>query len=138
MLRKNSILLLDNNEIEAKKIQRIFEKKLGSSGSFHVCCNGQEGLRWLDEKGETPPAVILMDLSMPVMSGTEFITEIKKDEKLKSIPVIVFTNSNNQHDIEECYQKSVAAYIVKPTENQDFVNSIQRIIEYWGKCELPN
>ena len=130
--------MLENNEVEAKKIQRIFERKLGSSGSFNVCYNGQEGLRWLDENGDTPPAVILLDLSMPVMTGTEFITEIKKNEKFKSIPVIVFTNSDNQHDIEECYQKRVAGYIIKPPQNQDFVNSIQRIIEYWGKCELPN
>ena len=136
MYRKNSILLLEDNEIEGKKIQRIFEG-LEKKYTLQVCKNGVEGLVWLEQHPKSLPLMIILDLYMPEMDGVAFLAEVKKHEKYRYIPVIVFTNSDDPRDIEKCYQLSVAGYMVKPTQNKEFISTILRIKDYWEKCEFP-
>lgn len=136
MYRKNSILLLEDNEIEGKKIQKVFEG-LEEGYVLQVKKNGQDGLLWLEQHKQNLPLVIILDLNMPEMDGISFLSTVKKHERFKYIPVIVFTSSDDPKDIERCYALSVAGYMVKPYQNKEFINTIQRIKNYWEKCELP-
>jgi len=63
-----------------------------------------------------PPDVIFLDLNMPVMNGFEFITVLQKDEKLKDIPVVIFTTSSSEHDKQKALRLGAKHYITKPTE----------------------
>ena len=136
MINSKPILLLEDNKIEAMKVQRTFDK-LGIEKTLHICQDGIEGMEWLEKNREDLPSVILLDLNMPRMNGLEFLAQIKQDESFKFIPVIVLTTSNNQKDKEESYRLSVAGYVVKPVEYGEYMNTMQKIKEYWEKCELP-
>ena len=136
MYRKSPILLLEDNEIEGKRIQNMYAK-LDQGGTLRVCEDGVAGLTWLEHHQQNLPWMILLDLNMPKMDGITFLTEIKKHERYKYIPVIAFTNSKDPKDIERCFQQNIAGYMVKPFQNKEFFNTIKRINSYWEKCELP-
>ena len=110
---------------------------MGIEKPLHICQDGIEGLEWLENNKEDLPSVILLDLNMPRMNGLEFLAHIKKDDSFKFIPVIILTTSNNQKDKEESYRLSVAGYVVKPVEYGEYLDTMQKIKEYWEKCELP-
>ncbi|MCP3676575.1 MAG: response regulator [Deltaproteobacteria bacterium] len=74
---------------------------------------------------------------MPIMDGIEFLKVIKNDDDLKRIPVIVLTTSQEERDRVESFTLSVAGYIVKPVEFEDFVRAVQVIDVYWTLSELP-
>lgn len=77
------------------------------------------------------PSIILLDLNLPGTDGRKVLEEIKQDEKLKTIPVIVFTTSSNPKDIETCYRFGVNSYILKPMSVQKSKHVMQSIVDYW-------
>lgn len=77
------------------------------------------------------PAVVLLDLKMPGLSGFEVLRRIKTDPRLRCLPVVVFTSSAQPCDIERCYRAGANAYVVKPLEFGDFKASIEGIVRFW-------
>ncbi len=77
------------------------------------------------------PSLILLDLNLPGTDGREVLEEIKQDEKLKIIPVIVFTTSSNPKDIESCYRFGVNSYVLKPINIDKSKEVMQSIVDYW-------
>ena len=102
---------------------------------IHVVPNGMEAMRYLRKEGKYQdkprPDLILLDLNMPVMDGKEALVEIKKDEYLLSIPVIVFSVSSRQEDIAHAYQLHANCYIIKPSDWKDIKRVIKCIEELW-------
>ena len=76
------------------------------------------------------PHVILLDLNMPRISGIEFLKRLKGDDRLRYIPTIVLTTSNNQKDLLECYKIGIAGYILKPLKYDDYVDKIGKLLSY--------
>ena len=70
---------------------------------------------------------------MPILNGHEVLEKIKNDSHLKKIPVIILTTSSNQQDIDRAYKNHANSYITKPIEIQDFLETIQKIEEFWFK-----
>jgi CheY-like chemotaxis protein len=99
--------------------------------------NGEEALEYLSNPCNEKPCVILLDLNMPKMNGTEFLGIAKADPLLRKIPVIVLTTSNEERDVMESFRRSVAGYIVKPVDYRKFVEAIRTIDLYWTLSELP-
>ncbi len=99
--------------------------------------NGEEGLGYLRNKANRMPCLVLLDIKMPRMGGLEFLEEIKKDEILKQIPVVVFTSSKEEQDKITSFKLGVAGYIVKPSVQEKFFEVIRTIDLYWTLCETP-
>jgi CheY-like chemotaxis protein len=127
-----NILLVEDDHIETLKLARAF-KKLEYNHNIINAKNGEEALSFckLDQ-----PNLILLDLNMPKMNGLEFLYLIKNNEKLKFIPVVVFTTSNNHQDLIKAFEIGVAGYIVKPLRYENYIIQIEKIINYWSINEL--
>lgn len=131
------ILIIEDSEDDYKLMIEGFKKASIRNPIFH-CEDGDEGLDYLYRRGQyiepstSPrPQLILLDLNLPGTDGRELLEEIKKDEKLRKIPVIVLTTSSDERDIEACYQAGANSYIQKPVAFDNFMEAIQRLSDYW-------
>jgi CheY-like chemotaxis protein len=108
-----------------------------------VTHDGAEALDYLYCRGEfvtrphDNPAVILLDLKLPKIDGLEVLQQIKSDEKLKMIPVVVLTSSREERDMVTSYQLGVNAYVVKPVDFHEFVNAIKELGVFWAVINAP-
>lgn len=130
------VLLVEDDNVDAMTVKRAF-KDLNVTNPLVHLVNGEAALKYLQEQNNEKPCVILLDLNMPKMNGTEFLKVVKSDEELKQIPVIVLTTSTEERDIMETFKQSVGGYIVKPVDYRNFVEAVRTINLYWTLSELP-
>jgi CheY-like chemotaxis protein len=83
------------------------------------------------------PVVILLDLKMPRLNGVQVLQEIKADEQLRLIPVVVLTSSRESLDVEACYRMGVNAYVVKPVRFIEFVDAVKQTGVFWALLNQP-
>ena len=108
-----------------------------------VTRDGQQALDYLHCRGEfntrSPenPAVILLDLKLPKVDGLEVLQQIKSDEGLKLIPVVVLTSSHEEKDLMRSYSLGVNAYVVKPVDFHEFVNAVKELGVFWAVINEP-
>jgi CheY-like chemotaxis protein len=109
-----------------------------------IARDGVEALDYLYRRGtfaERPagqPVVILLDLKMPKLDGIQVLRQLKADEQMRLIPVVILTSSRESRDLEECYRLGVNAYVVKPVRFADFVEAVRQIGVFWALInELP-
>jgi CheY-like chemotaxis protein len=108
-----------------------------------VTRDGEEALDYLfcrgRFKGRTNgnPAVLLLDLKLPKVDGLEVLQQIKSDEKLRLIPVVVLTSSREERDMVASYKLGVNAYVVKPVDFHEFVNAIKELGVFWAIINEP-
>jgi CheY-like chemotaxis protein len=108
-----------------------------------VTRDGQEALDYLHRRGQYSnrshenPAVILLDLKLPKVDGLEVLQQIKADERLKMVPVIVLTSSHQEKDVMRSYKLGVNAYVVKPVDFHEFVNAIKELGVFWAVINEP-
>ena len=89
--------------------------------------------------GQETPDLVLLDLSMPKVSGMEILKQIKKNQAINHIPVIIVTNSVRTADMEQCYKLGAAGFVLKSTDFDAYVKMISLLVEYWSKVIiLPN
>lgn len=104
----------------------------GEEALDYLYCRGNFKMR----TGENP-AVILLDLKLPKVNGLEVLQQIKSDEKLKMIPVVVLTSSHEEKDMVASYKLGVNAYVVKPVDFHEFVNAIKELGMFWAVINEP-
>lgn len=103
-----------------------------------VVRDGQEALDYLRRQGvfkmraEGHPAVVLLDLKLPKVDGQEVLTQIKADEQLQVIPVVMLTSSRQERDLVASYRTGVNAYVVKPIDFSEFQKSIKELGLFWA------
>ena len=108
-----------------------------------VTRDGQQALDYLYCRGEFDtrstgnPAVMLLDLKLPKVGGLEVLQQIKSDERLKMIPVVVLTSSNEEKDMMRSYSLGVNAYVVKPVDFHEFVNAVKELGVFWAVINEP-
>jgi CheY-like chemotaxis protein len=108
-----------------------------------VTRDGEEALDYLYSRGSFKmrggenPAVVLLDLKLPKVDGLEVLQQIKADEKLKFIPVVVLTSSREEKDMVASYKLGVNGYVVKPVDFHDFVNAIKELGVFWAVINEP-
>jgi CheY-like chemotaxis protein len=108
-----------------------------------VARDGAEALDYLYYRGSfmgrarENPAVLVLDLKLPKVDGLEVLQQIKSDEKLKMIPVVVLTSSREEKDMVASYSLGVNAYVVKPVEFHEFVNAIKDLGVFWAVINEP-
>lgn len=108
-----------------------------------VVNDGAEALDYLYRRGkfamraDNDPAVVLLDLKMPKVDGLEVLRTIKKDEKLKTIPLVILTSSREEKDLVESYKLGVNAYVVKPVNFQQFIEAVKELGAFWAVINEP-
>jgi CheY-like chemotaxis protein len=83
------------------------------------------------------PVVILLDLKMPKLDGIQVLQQLKGDEQMRSIPIVVLTSSRESRDLEACYKLGVNAYVVKPVRFNEFVEAVKQIGMFWALLNEP-
>ena len=134
MTKSLNILLLEDDAIEVMKFNRVLNK-LELNHKIIEANNGEQALDILKNKAIIPD-IIVLDLNMPRLNGIEFLNILKKDEVLKYIPSIILSTSANHKDMMECYKIGIAGYILKPLKYEDYVDRIQKLLDYWSSNEL--
>ena len=138
-----NVLLVEDNPGDVRLTQEAF-KVQGSDIQLKVAMDGMEALKFLKKEGEfeneETPDLILLDLNLPKRDGREVLTEIKTDENLRRIPVVILTTSNAEQDILKSYNLHVNCYINKPVDFDTFTDIIQKIDEFWLRTAIlpPN
>lgn len=132
-MKSLNYLLIEDDEIERLKFVRVL-KKNNYPYKLTEAKNGEEALDILEK--QDAPDIILLDLNMPKMNGLEFLRILKSNPKLKYVPIIILSTSNNHRDLKQCYEEGIAGYIVKPLKYEDYVSKIKALVEYWSKNEL--
>ena len=108
-----------------------------------VTRDGQEALDYLfcraqfNARSSGNPAVILLDLKLPKVNGLEVLQQIKSDERLKMVPVIVLTSSHQEKDVMRSYKLGVNGYVVKPVDFHEFVNAVKELGVFWAVINEP-
>jgi CheY-like chemotaxis protein len=103
--------------------------------NLHVASDGEEALSFLQRAGEFAgvprPALILLDLNLPRRGGLEVLAELKADDDLRAIPVVVLTTSQAEADIVRSYELHANAYVIKPIDAAKFADTIKQIDEFF-------
>jgi DNA-binding response OmpR family regulator len=108
-----------------------------------VTGNGADALDYLYCRGKfstrsnANPAVMLLDLKLPKVDGLEVLKQVKSDDNLKMIPVVVLTSSREEKDMVASYKLGVNAYVVKPVDFHEFVNAIRELGVFWAIINSP-
>ncbi len=128
------ILLVEDNEGDVGLVEEVFEEAK-IRNIIHVAEDGEEAIQFLYKKSpyenaETPD-IILLDLNLPQKDGREVLAEIKADEKLKRIPVVILTTSKAEEDIIKSYDLHANSYITKPVDFDQFIRVVKSIEDFW-------
>jgi len=135
------ILLVEDSPGDVKLTREAFEKHREVC-DLDVVEDGEAALEYFKQTGEyrnSPrPDLVILDLDLPKMDGHDVLNEIKRNEGLKSIPVIILTMSEMKEDIERSYQLGANCCITKPIDFDEFEKLVDYIVEFWLKMsELP-
>ncbi len=134
MYKRLNVLLIEDDAIEVMKLNRTISK-LQLNHTITEANNGSDALKVLNETEELPD-IILLDLNMPKINGIEFLSIIKRSEKLKHIPTVILTTSSHKKDLLECYKIGVSGYVLKPLKYDDYVLKIEKVLAYWSINQL--
>lgn len=141
-LKVLQILLVEDSRSDAVLIaETLHESKF--LNELNIVRDGVEATNFLYKRGkykDVPrPDLILLDLNLPKKNGRELLAEIKADEKLKTIPVVILTTSSDETDILKSYKLHVNCYLVKPVDLERFVEVVKSIENFWlALVELPS
>ena len=136
------ILLVEDNPGDVRLIKEVF-KDAKIYNAMQVAYDGEAAMEILRREGEysdsPSPDLILLDLNLPKKDGREVLREIKGDEYLKCIPVVILTTSNAEEDLIETYKMNANCYITKPVELDQFINVVESIENFWlSIVKLPS
>ncbi|MBN3947849.1 MAG: response regulator [Nostoc sp.] len=136
------ILLIEDSANDAELIlAALSENHLANE--VVVVRDGEEALDYLYRRGlfrlrmEGYPVVVLLDLKLPKIDGLEVLAQLKSDQLMRVIPVVVLTSSREEPDLVRCYELGVNAYVVKPVDYHDFVDSIKGVGLFWAVINQP-
>ncbi len=128
------ILLVEDNKGDVRLLQEAF-KDGKVVVNLHVVGDGVEALAFLRREGKyaacARPDLILLDLNLPRKDGREVLIEIKRDDRLKQIPVVVLTTSSSGEDILKSYSSYANCYITKPVDLNQFMEVIRSLENFW-------
>ncbi len=145
--RKPVTILMADDDEEDRDFTRDALQNAHLANAMRFVVDGQDLMDYLRVEGkyadgtvESPrPGVILLDLNMPKKDGREALAEIKADQKLRSIPVIVLTTSKDEEDVFRTYDLGVNSFITKPVTFTGLVEVMRNWQRYWFELvELPN
>ncbi|MGB3787107.1 MAG: response regulator [Phormidesmis sp.] len=137
------LLVVEDSDEDFEALRRVLNKHCEMEIPLQRCYDGDEAVDFLyrddiDTVIFRLPGLILLDLNLPGSDGRDVLRQIKQDEKLKVIPVVIFTTSSNPKDIETCYRYGANSYLIKPMDVQQLKYSLCLLLNYWfNAIRLP-
>jgi CheY-like chemotaxis protein len=139
--RPVNIIMIEDDEGHA----RLIEKNIRRAGINNEICHFVEGGRAVDYIFNHPsgpaqngPALILLDLNLPDMSGVDILDKVKSDERLRATPVVVLTTTDDKHEIQRCYDLGCNVYITKPVNYENFADAIRQLGLFLSVIQVPD
>jgi len=126
------ILLGDDDEDDCMFFRDALEE-LSFPASLNIVNNGVELMSFLESNSINLPHVLFLDLNMPLKAGSECLLEIKQNEKLKKLPVVIFSTSANPEVMESLYKKGAQHYIKKPSDFENLKSVIHKALIFIGE-----
>ena len=137
------VLMAEDNEHDVIATERAW-KKNNIVNPLHIVNDGEECMDYLRQCGKysepesaPKPSILLLDIKMPKMDGLAVLKQIREDDKLRLLPVIILTTSKDEEDRIRSYDLGVNAYIQKPVGFQSFSDAVKRINLFWELVEFP-
>ena len=136
------ILLVEDSLRDAEITLNALRENRLANEVVHVR-DGEAALDYLLRRGQFAarpnglPAVVLLDLKMPKVDGTEVLRQMKSDTTLKFVPVVVMTSSREEQDLLSSYQLGVNAYVVKPLNFHEFTDAVKQLGAFWAVLNEP-
>ncbi|MEP6859765.1 MAG: response regulator [Deltaproteobacteria bacterium] len=135
------VLLVEDSPGDVRLTREAF-REANDRIALHVACDGIEAMAFLRRQGRHEhaprPDLILLDLNLPKMDGREVLANIKADDDLRLIPVVILTTSESEADIVHSYQLQANCYLTKPVQLDAFENLVKSINDFWlTKAKLP-
>jgi CheY-like chemotaxis protein len=137
------VLMAEDNEHDIVATKRAWKKHY-IANPLYIVNDGEECLDFLRQKGRYSepgaaprPGILLLDINMPKMDGLSVLKEIREDEDLRRLPVIILTTSKAEEDRLKGYDLGVNAYVVKPVGFENFSEAVRTISLFWQLVELP-
>jgi two-component system response regulator len=140
--RKATVLIAEDSKFDQMILKRAFATA-NIAAELRFVNDGEALVAYLqssiEDKQESPaPAIVLLDLHMPRLNGREALRQIRQDDRLKHVPIIMLTNSDNEKHVQELYRIGANSYVVKPNSFDDIVATVRQLEEYWfGIAKLP-
>lgn len=137
-----SIVMIEDDQGHATLIERNI-RRAGVSNDITACTNGHEALQYLfgeDGSGEVSAGrhlLVLLDLNLPDMSGIDILEKIKSNEHTKRSPVVVLTTTDDQREIQRCYDLGANVYVTKPVNYEGFANAIRQLGLFFAVIQVP-
>ncbi|HZH99356.1 MAG TPA: response regulator [Fimbriimonadaceae bacterium] len=130
-LEPRPLLLVEDNADDEKLALRAL-KLSGYKVAPLVARDGAEALHVLEGLPVSKlPALVLLDLKLPKLSGFEVLERLRKDEKTRDLPVVIMSSSDEQRDVEDCYRLGANSYIRKPVDFDGFSETVSQLGTYW-------
>jgi len=132
------IVMVEDDHGHAKLIEKNIRRANIGNDIVHFDA-GQPALDYLfsDEVLANGPMLILLDLNLPDMSGTDILSEVKRDERLRRAPVVVLTTTDDKTEIQRCYDLGCNVYITKPVDYESFASAIRQLGLFLSVMQAP-
>ena len=135
-----TIIMIEDDEGHARLIEKNI-RRAGISNDIRHFGDGTSALSYLFEAPEGPrlngPALVLLDLNLPDMSGTSILEKIKQDDTLHRTPVVVLTTTDDKVEIDRCYDLGCNVYITKPVNYESFSEAIRQLGLFLSVIQVP-
>ena len=135
---ESKVILLIEDNIDDERLTLRALRRNNIMNEVVVACDGQEAIDYLFGSGSfsgrdlsVMPAVIILDMKLPKVSGVEVLKRIRADERTKRIPVVVLTANEDKSQVEEAYKQGANSYIQKPTDPIEFSEMVLQVAMYW-------
>ena len=142
-MSRRDILLVEDNPDDVE-LTRLAFAEAGEPHRLHVVRDGAEALDYLLGRGRHAgrevadlPALVLLDLNLPLLDGREVLQAIRAEDATRRLPVVVLTTSAEPFDVEQAYALGANSYIQKPVEFERFVEVVRQVGRYWLAINLP-
>ena len=136
-----NIIMVEDDEGHARLIEKNI-RRAGISNDLTHFTDGTSALDYIFDDPQGPnhagPALVLLDLNLPDMSGTDILAKIKGHEKLHAVPVVILTTTDDKQEIQRCYDLGCNVYITKPVNYESFADAIRQLGLFLSVIQVPD